>query len=809
MSLRVVAMKRLLARSLLSLPVLLILAVLAGTRPARGQGTQAPAPDLTMTEVLVTGNRNADASLIRSVTRLKPGNKLTRNDVAESIRQLYRLGMFSDVRVLAARQDQGLVVTIAVKEYPLLDHVEITGNKRIGTKDLEREVTIFQGQAVSPYRRKMNRDKLLKLYKEKGYLLASITDQVEVSGNNATLKLAIDEGKKVKLGDIVIEGNQTLPDDKIKKALKKKGKDEKEVFWKTGDLRRERIQEALDKVITLYKKNGFRDAKVLADSIWFSESKEKMFWKIAVSEGRQWWLGTVTFEGNSFFTAEQLARQFTLKSGDVLNEEKYNESINKLFELYGEQGYLYATPYAKEQPQGDTLNVAVIITEGEPARVHRINIAGNTKTKDKVIRREIVLKPGQVFKRSALLRSQREIFQLNYFQDVLPDINPTPNGDVDIGFQVQEKPTGTANAGAGYSGLDGLVGTIGIVIPNFMGNGQTINFGWEFGSRRNSIQVGFIEPWLFDSPTSAGLDLFRTVRYWFGEFRIKETGFGLQTGRRLKWPDSYFRLTSGYRLANLTYTGFSAAYYPGNPETRPELVRQRLDLEATGGLTSSVSMSLYRDSRDFPQFATAGSRHGVSVTLAGLGGDVEFLRQVYTSEVYVPSFSGTSISFRSKYALINNPLSRRQAPFNERFFPGGISFDGVIRGYGNNSIGPYISINDSTGALIGSSRIGGSSMLILTAEYQIPIVSQRKSTSPLYAIAFAEAGNAWDRVGQTTLNPKVLKKAVGVGFRAVMPLVGVFGFDFGYGFDPPSDPYLRATSRRSGWNTHFQLGQIF
>jgi outer membrane protein insertion porin family len=189
-----------------------------------------------------------------------------------------------------------------------------------------------------------------------------------------------------------------------------------------------------------------------------------------------------------------------------------------------------------------------------------------------------------------------------------------------------------------------------------------------------------------------------------------------------------------------------------------------------------------------------------------LGGSVKFFKQIYNTEWYAPIFGGTAVALRGKYGYVLNPFNSREVPFFERFFPGGVSFDGMIRGYSNNSIGPYTVSTDSVFSTI---REGGRSMAILTLEYQIPIVDQRKSPQPVYALLFAEAGNAWGKVSETSLKPGALKKSVGFGIRVMMPLVGMIGFDFAYGFDPPADPYFARLQRRSGWNTHFQLGQMF
>ncbi len=764
-------------------------------------------------DVVIEGHANVDEPLIRSMTALKAGNIYNPRDGATTIKQLYRLGLFEDIRIYASMGAVGLIVTVNVKEYPLLDRIEFEGNNKIKDDELERITGIFQGQALSPFRRKSVEDNITQAYYEKGYLLVKLNPRVLVERNNAIMRIEIDEGDKVKLGEVFVENNVSVPEKQLQEAFRKKSDTEEDHFWKEGDLRRERLLDQFQKIIAEFRKHGFRDAEVVGDTLWFSEDRKRMYLKVNVKEGKRYYLGDVAFEGNTKFTNEQLTRLIKIDAGRPFNEEEYQESVSTIYEAYGELGYLYATPIARESAANDTtIDLHFEVDEGDPARVHRIDIVGNTKTKDKVIRRELLIKPGQTFRRSMLLRSQRDVFQLNFFQDVQPGLQPLPNGDVDISFTVLEKPTGTANAGAGYSGLDGLVGTISMIVPNFLGNGQGLNFNWEFGSRRNSVSASFVEPWLFDTPTSAGIDLFRTNRQWFREFNIIQKGFGLSTGRRFR--GTYWRIRGAYRFFDLNYSGFGERYYAAaladsslsdaQVEAINRNIRQRESLESNSGLTSLVSFSITRDSRDFPQFATSGMRHTSRSDVAGVGGDVKYLKQTVESDYYVPLFRGTSVSLRGRYAMALNPFNDREVPFFERFFPGGVSFDGMIRGYGNNSVGPYTDLGDGT-----SSRDGGRVMSIITLEYQVPIIDQLRSQQPVYAVAFVEAGNAWSKLSEGSPLPGNMKKSAGFGIRVIMPLVGLLGFDVGYGFDRPSDPIQSATKKRSGWHTHFQLGQVF
>jgi len=411
-----------------------------------------------------------------------------------------------------------------------------------------------------------------------------------------------------------------------------------------------------------------------------------------------------------------------------------------------------------------------------------------------------MIRPGDTFHRSALMRSLREIAQLNYFnsEKLIPDIRDLPSGDVDLIIPVEEKPTGQVTAGAGYSGQDKLVGNFGLGIPNFRGNGQNVSISVDFGSRRNSISLGFTEPWFMGTPTSVGGDLYSLNRRWYDDFTEGRRGGAIRLGRRLRWPDNYFRLYWTYRLEDVKYYDFSDTYLLQNGDSLINSNGQRIYITDENSLqtygqrwlrTSATGFTIERDSRDLPIFATNGSRVSYTGELAGgfLGGEWKYYKHLFNAHRYIPlGWGGMALVGHFRFGYIS-AVSNSKIPYTERFTPGGTDPDGLIRGYPDASLSP----RNASGALL-----GGMSEAVYNVELQFPVMQGQ-----IYALAFADAGTSW--ISKKAIKPlSGLYRGAGFGFRLVVPGVGVIGFDFGYAFD-------KSYGEDVGWRPHFQIGQGF
>ncbi len=561
-----------------------------------------------------------------------------------------------------------------------------------------------------------------------------------------------------------------------------------DTWWRGADFKPEEFEKDKEKVLEFYRNNGFRNAKVVRDSISYGENKADMFIDVFVEEGGRYYFGSTSFEGNDLFADDRLRRAFEFEKGDVYNEESFNNTVQNISKIYYDDGYIYSQVSPRESlVDGDTVNINFNIAEGEPVKINQVLITGNTKTKDKVIRREIWLRPGDVFSNALLERSQRDVWILNYFANVVPSLKVLPDDPnlVDIVFMVEEKSTDTANISAGYSQLDGMIGAIGVTMNNFRGSGQVMNFEWQFGKIYRSLRIGFTEPWLFDSPTLAGFNIFDTKRggQWYG-FDYRNRGASLRFGRRFKWPDDFFRGDWILQVARSEIKNID----PGlNLDAR--LIDDR---NSTG---VQLTQMITRDSRNRPEFPTAGSVVQLSNTVSGgfLGGNEDFYRHEFVLENYMPAFWKFVLYHNVDLGYIRQMRSGSYIPPLELFYMGGtaLSIGTQLRGYEERGVGPITASGYPT---------GGFTKAKVTTELRFPIVANPTS----FGLIFAEAGNIWQEVGSANIFD--MRRSVGFGFRVFMPMVGMLGLDIGYGFDNVEPFTLREYGK---WRAHFQFGRGF
>jgi len=746
-----------------------------------------------ITQIEVMGNRSVDSSLIINMSGLAVGMEVRSNTIEEAIRRIYAMNLFSDIQIEGTESEEGIKLTIVIKEYPRVVEVEISGNTKIKKEDMKEKISITPGKVTTPVDVKSAVDKIKSLYDEKGYLSAQVESELIQTGNpgEVILKLKIDEGKKVSIKKINIVGNKAFKVGKIKKQMKNK----EDKWWRGGEFKTEQYAEDQEKIIEFYKKEGYLDAQIVSDSTWFDPPRKNLFIQIVLSEGDRYKFGKVSWDGNKLFPTDKLNGQVKFKEGEIYSQKKYEETIGNIYSLYMEEGYLYARIEDKTTTQDSVVNITYNLTEGMPANIHYVNIRGNTKTKEKVIRRELTVLPGQRFRRSLLMRSQRDVTYLNFFSKVEPDYEILENGDIDLIMKVEEKPTGQIQFGAGYSAQDKLVGNIGLGIPNFFGNGQNVKLTWDFGKTLNSIDLGFTDPWFKDTPTSVGLDIYNLSRNWSDEYTEKTKGFGITLGRRLSWPDNYFRISGNYRWEQISYYDFAPPKRVVSSDgTDTTYIPQYLSEVDWPRNSASTSLTLVRDSRDLPQFATKGSVLIWNTEIASeyLGGDFSFHKHIFDASYFLKTIWKIVLAAHLRTGVLDGRDRDKTEIYGERFSPGGTDPDGIIRGYTDASIGPV----DSVGTLL-----RGRSMLVYNLELQIPLMEQQ-----MYFLTFADAGNAW--LSGKSMRPFALRhksdlnlfRSAGLGVRLMVPGMGLIGFDFGYGFDGPNG---------GEWKPHFQFGTSF
>ncbi len=782
--------------------------------------------DIILKSVEVAGNKLTGAEVIIFTSGLKSDNLIKTGDFSRAVKQLWKSGLFNDIQIYVKEQiADSISVIIEVDEAPGLGKTTIVGNKKVSKSKIEEAMGLRAGQRVPKFMVEAGKSKILDLYFEEGRLLAEVDVLLEEIkfdtsalnwkriANTRNLKINIKEGSKVKIDQIVFNGNKKISDRKLRKALKETKQQRWYLFWRSA-FDDNKFQDDKNKLIAYYQKHGYRDAHVTADSISYSKDKKKMNIWLNISEGPKYHYRNFNWEGNEIYSDDQLSNALGIERGETYNEEDLQKGIYERAQaLYMDKGYIYSNVIPEISPVGaDSLDINFTVVENQKVFIRNIFISGNTRTRENVIRRELKLYPGDVFSRQKLIRSQREVWILNYFGNVIPDVLPVDNESVDLEIIVEEKSSERANLNVGYTKEYGMTGGGGIEFMNFRGKGQRFNLSASTGlsggssyqyqnnnsgrSQYHSFSLSFTDPMINDTPNLVGGSIFYSFRGKSTQYSypldLKIMGGSLMWGRRFRWPDDFFRGQWGFQITRKLYDG----------------TQNDLDLY-TGGLSQSdginISQTITRDSRDRPEFTSSGSRMVWNTTLSGglLGGNEDFHKHVLNLEWYSPMVSKFvlvntfKLGFIGKFKDKSNDVSI--IPYDERFIMGGngIPYGNLLRGYDDNAIGP----RSSTG-----SPIGGNSMLKINTELRFPL-----SENPvIYLLAFAEMGNVWADKNMTEpfqlsrTGPLNLKRAVGAGIRFFMPMIGMLGFDIGYGFDD-----ISGDGEPEGWKTTITFGQQF
>lgn len=755
----------------------------AGISTAHAQQTQ----QFRINTIKIEGNETADSTLILLNSGLIRSSYVSGDNIQRAIRNLWQLNIFSNVQVLAERQSgNNIDLIIRVEEYPRLEGWTVVGNDKLKKKEIDKEIGFYRGMVFTPFAvYKAQRD-LVKKYKDEGYLLATVSIDTSFSENDRVIaNLNVKEGKKVQIKRIQVLGAEELDPKDLRKSFKEI---KEKRWWRGADFDREKYETDQQNLLAFCRKNGFRDAEIVRDSIYYSEDKRDLFIDVYIEEGRRYYFGDVSFEGNTVFTEPILRTQLLFEKGDIYNQEDFEKSIRENIQnLYYNQGYLFANILPLEVPVSeDTVDIKIRINEGNVVRIKEIIVKGNTKTNEKVVRREFKIFPGDVFNRSKLERSVRDVWVLNYFANVVPDVKLLPDDEEHVNLEVtiEERSTDTANMSAGYSQRDGFIGSVGFSLNNFSlkrpltgGDGQRLTFQWDFGRYYRNLSLSFIEPWTFGSTTLTGFSIFSTryngsFRPWDGE----ERGGSVQLGRRFRWPDNYFRGDWILRIAENRIL-----------EVRNEELLNRFLFARENSMQISLTQVIRRDSRNRPEFPTAGSVFNLRTKLAGgpLQGDEDFIKNDFTLEWYVPMKYGLVFFLENRMASIAGLTKGYYINPNELFFMGGsgLGFSESLRGYDDGRVGP---------------TSGVTAMARFTAEVRFPIAPN----PTIFGLMFMEAGNVWDNFSEADFS--TLKRSIGFGARLFMPLLGIIGVDFGYGYDY----YDNLGNRKGDWKVHFKFGQF-
>ena len=740
-------------------------------------GPVAPLCSQTVEGIEVTGNDRVSEARVMSTLLLEEGDTYSPLKIQRAIKRLFSTGLFRDIKVFGNEVDGNIRLTFQVLEAPSIKTVSVEGNKKIKENKLREAISIPPGSLFNPSLVQETENKILDLYEEKGYSLARVDFEVEETEEpeKVNLTIQINEGLKVRVQKISFEGNENFSDGKLRGELKTE--QEGLLPWHGSDYKESILDEDLsDRLPAFYRKKGFVDITVERSSVRIDEEEGKAYITINLNEGTQYKLGKISFIGNTKFDDDILRLNIFVDEGMIYNQERFEKSLQTLHEIYGNEGYIYASIAPELSKRGNLLDVTFRINEGFPAHVRKIFIAGNNITREKVIRRELIILPGDLFKQSFLMRSYQSLMNTGYFENV--DIGqeqvPGESGDVDLLLNVKEKRTGQATTGAGFGAGGGLTGFIELAQNNLFGKGQKASARIEFGRYQNNIELSFTEPYFKDSRLSLGFDLYRIDQSYINDpFRRKATGGDIRFGVPVPGMD-YTRLFTTYKL-------------------------EEFDLQVRGGLLSaddpifddyprlmsSTVFSLVRDTRDNIFHPTRGTRHNVSAEFAGgwLGGNTNFQKYRFDTSWSTPTLWKFALTLRLKSGFVTGWKPSDSIPYNELFILGGVG-PGIegLRGYPDRRVGPI-----ENGIIT-----RGRAFLLFTAEHELKITDQ------VYGVMFFDAGDNWSSL--SSANPANLKRSLGFGIRIEIPGMGPIGIDLGYGLDSIDGP---------GWETHFTFGNFF
>jgi outer membrane protein insertion porin family len=741
----------------------------------------------------IRGNQRVEEEAIRVRLGIRQGEPLDEKQVDDDIRSIYRMGFFSDVSAEVAPDDGGSILTYVVKERPFVRSVAIEGAKKIDKEELEGTLRVRPNTILDPEKARAGIAEAKKLYEKKGYLDAKIDYVTESVGNNeVNVKFTVDEGKPVRIHKINFEGNRAFSDRELKKVMATKEKWFLSFITGAGNLDREVLNTDEERLTAYYYEHGYIDVKIDDPLIKRDEKGLEVTFKI--DEGDVYQFGEVQLAGELLPELASLSERLKAKSGETFRPSELRDDINKVTEAYGDLGYAFVnvTPDTHVDPEAKKVAVTYQVTRGPEVYIDRILISGNTKTRDKVIRRELELQEQRRFSGSKLRRSQERLKRLGFFEDVSITTRKADRDDrLDLVVDVREGSTGAFSAGAGVSSGESFLFNVRLQEINLFGRGQRVVLNADFGSIRRNLSLSFTEPYFLDTQLSAGVDAYNWLLD-FNEFTRGGTGGAI----RLLYPFTALgwdkilgvslvdtRLGLEYRIENAEITNVSS--------NAASVIRA----EQGTSLTSSIIPRIYRDTRNHPFDPTSGSLQDVSFEFAGLGGDSKFYKAESRARWYFPfwnsprfgifTFStGWTFGFGEGYGG-----GQRDLPLFERYFPGGIN---SVRGYGVRSLGPRIPVfaqqrepntvctpldGQCQGELIRRDEVGGSSELVFNNEVIFPLAQ----SLGLKGVVFFDAGQAYS-VSQG-IDFGGMRTAAGVGVRWLSP-IGPLRIEVGFPLNP-------------------------
>ena len=787
-------------------------------------------------EVTVTGVENLDKIILISMSGLKIGDKITipSEKTTRVIKKFWDQGLFEDVKLTITKID-GLDVylNIYLEERPRISEIIIKGVNKSNQEDLLEKIDLKRGSQITE--NELNRAVyyIKDHYREKGYFNTDVEiDQKKDTtfNNRVILTFTVHKNKKVKINKIIITGNEAYSDKKIRKKLKKTKQRDLNIF-KGSKYLEDEFKEDKSNLYTFYNENGYRDFKILSDSIEVLNEKRINLY-LTLEEGHKFYFRNITWVGNTIYPAEMLSYVLDIKKGDVYNktylDKRLNSDDDAITSMYMDNGYLFfnISPVEK-RVEGDSLDYEMLIYEGKQATINDIIIKGNTKTNEHVIRREIRTKPGELFSREKIIRTVRELASLGHFNPETINPVPIPNqadGTVDIEYILEEKANDQLELSGGWGGYTGFIGTVGVRFSNFAtsrmfepkawrpipsGDGQTLSLrASSNGTYYRNLNFTFIEPWLGGKkPNNFSFSINKSRYKHYSYVRTDADtinrsldiwGVSVGYGRRLSWPDDYFTLMHQVSYQRYNNRNYASSLYGFLPLGVSEII--------------SLTNTLTRNSTDQPIYPRRGSKFSLSLELTppySLFGEVknnrfmEYHKWRYESKWYYTLVDKLVLYVGMDFGVLGYYNKNLGYPAVGAFRVGEDLMNGMytygvdiieVRGYKGGSLSPYV--NGEPKANIFDKY---------TTEIRYLISPSPQAT--IYGLIFAEGGNSWYE--KSEFNPFDIKRSAGIGLRAFLPMFGMLGLDVGYGFDHSYQSNYSTEGAGRSWAFHFTLGQNF
>ena len=732
----------------------------------------------------IEGNRKVEAEAIieklGTRTEMMLDNYLLRKDLS----RIYEMKYFEEVEAFHKIKDSKNILLFRLKEKPIISKISFDGNDEINDDDLKEQVKTKEFNILDISTLKNDLLLLQKHYEEKGYFLALATYQLKDNQNGSVeVQFKIKEWDKVRVKKITFLGNKAIGDEELHNFMQTREESYFSFLSGSGNFKEINFQTDVERLKYLYKTRGYLQVNIQNPEVTASEDKKWIFITVRMTEGPQFSVNNVSFNGELLFTESEMMEKLKIKSGDIYNEENLRLDIQTLTEMYQDKGYAFANVLRTLEivPGENKVDVIFSFEKGVIAYFGKIIMKGNTKTRDKVIRRELKIAEGEMYSGSKLRTSKDNVNRLGFFQPESVIFNTiTRKGTdniLDVEISIKERPTGQISLGAGYStATQGFI-QASVAQNNFRGLGQNINLNLSYSNRQQIYNVGFTEPYLFDTKWTAGADYYQTVSYFIRSFAYRKHGADVRVGHPIF---EYTRLFLTYRHEDNKVTN---------------VINSGIDPSIENGSASSLQASIIRDKRNNIFEPSNGYYTNSSLEYTGLGGTMRWLKAELEGRYYKPIWGDLVMRTRLNAQQLFK-TTERDIPRVEKFSMGGAR---NMRGYNIEDIGPRrLAKNTSTG----NDEIfnfGGIFSLLGTLEFEHPLIKE----AGLKWVVFYDAGNVFEqRIGEN--DNFALREDYGFGFRWFSP-IGVLRFEFGFPVRPRTDK----THKEAGNQFNFDIGQLF